>query len=70
MSKNQVKLSLKALRNLRNITQKQLATMLERNETTILNWETGKTNMGISDYFKIKEILDPEDDFFLEVKSS
>lgn len=70
MDKEKPKISLKALRNLRNISQASLAESIGRNETTVVNWERGKTSMSIPDYFKIKELLDPKDQFFLEIKSS
>lgn len=64
------KITLKSLRGLRNISQKSLGLAIGRSESTIINWENGKSTMGIPDYFKIKEELDPADEFFLEVKSS
>lgn len=63
-------ITLRALRNLRGLSQKDLASKIDRHETTIVNWEKGKTSMTIPDYMKIKDVLDPKDEFFLVSKST
>ena len=70
MVENKPEISLKALRNLRGLTQKGLASKLGRHESTIISWEKGRTSMTLTDYFNVKSLLDPEDEFFLQIKSS
>lgn len=70
MIEKKSEISLKALRSLRGISQKNLADKIDRHESTILNWEKGRTSMTIEDYLKVKNLLDPKDEFFLQIKSS
>lgn len=70
MVENKPEISLKALRNLRGLSQKGLAAKLNRHESTVISWEKGRTSMTVKDYFNVKRLLDPEDEFFLQVKSS
>ena len=70
MIDKKAEISLKALRSLRGISQKNLAYKIGRHESTILNWEKGRTSMTIEDYLKVKNLLDPKDEFFLQIKSS
>lgn len=70
MVEKKAEISLKALRSLRGVSQKHLADKIDRHESTILNWEKGRTSMTVEDYLKVKNLLDPKDEFFLQVKSS
>lgn len=55
--------TLKQWRNIRGVSQEQLAEAIGITNQTISNWETGKTNMKYSDVLKVRKALDlaPED---------
>lgn len=70
MTYQQPEISLEALRILRGYTQKALGDAINKDPSTIIRWESGKTSPKIDDYYKIKNILDPGNEFFLQIKSS
>ncbi|SFD44843.1 helix-turn-helix transcriptional regulator [Bacillus sp. UNCCL81] len=45
-------------RKRKGYTQKQLADFLEREKTTVSNWENGYSKPMLSDAFKLAEILE------------
>lgn len=66
-----MKITLKAARINAGLTQKELAKKLGRSESTIVNWETGKTKISLIDFKKLCSILGAkEDNIFLTNKSS
>ncbi|AME09695.1 MULTISPECIES: helix-turn-helix transcriptional regulator [Gemella] len=62
-----LKLSLKAARVNVGLTQKELAKLMGKSESTIINWEKGDgKNINLFDFRKICKILkvNPDDIFF------
>ncbi|WP_276882317.1 helix-turn-helix domain-containing protein [Anaerococcus tetradius] len=65
------KISLKAARVNKNMTQRELGEEIGRDATTILNWENGKSRIPLEDFKKICHVLKvPEDFVYLPAKSS
>lgn len=50
------KISLKAARVNANMTQEQVAKAVHRNKQTIVNWETGITDITFGDVLKLCEL--------------
>ena len=50
------KISLKAARVNANLTQEQVAKAVHRNKQTIVNWETGITDITFGDVLKLCEL--------------
>lgn len=68
---NDFKISLKAARVNRNMTQKELGREVGRDSATILNWEKGNSRIPLEDFKKICKVLNvPEDLVYLPLKSS
>lgn len=66
-----MQISLKAARINAEFTQKELAKKLNRNESTIVNWENGKTKISLIDFKNMCKVLKmKEDSIFLSKKSS
>lgn len=63
---NKIEVDLKGLRLLNSMTQEQLGDKIGKSAYTIMNWEKGISSPKITDYIKIKSILDVEDRFFLK----
>ena len=51
-----IKVTLPAARKNANLTQKQLAVLCGVSETTVYNWEKGKTEPSVSQAQKIGEV--------------
>ncbi len=51
------KITLPAARKLAGLTQKELAKLCNVSETTVLNWEKGRTEPSVSQAKKIGEIV-------------
>lgn len=47
------KISLKAARVNAEMTQEEVANLMGKNKQTIVNWETGKTEIGFGDVLKL-----------------
>ena len=68
---NDFKITLKAARVNKGLTQKQMAIKMGKSEGTIINWENGRTNMRAKDFEKWCSILNlNKNDVFLPKKSS
>lgn len=62
-----MKITLKAARVNAGLTQKELATLMNRDVTTIWNWENKKTKMSLNDFKKACSVLGvPEEFIFFE----
>lgn len=62
-----MKITLKAARVNAGLTQKQLATLIDRDISTVWNWENKKTKMSLDDFKKVCSVLGvPEDCIFFE----
>lgn len=62
-----MQITLKAARVNAGFTQRELAKLMNRDVTTIWNWENNKTKMPIKDFKQICEILKvPESNIFFE----
>ncbi|MFM1602059.1 helix-turn-helix transcriptional regulator [Helcococcus ovis] len=66
MNYNKPEVSLKGLRMLKDMSQKELGEKLGKSEYTIANWESGKSSPKITDYYKLKDVLDIDNQFFLK----
>lgn len=62
-----MQITLKAARVNAGLTQKELAKKIGRNESTIVNWETGRTKINLPDFKELCKILKvKEDNIFFE----
>ena len=50
-------LTLKQARMLRGMTQRQLANALNKSESTIVKWESGKTEPRVSEFSDLCDVL-------------
>jgi transcriptional regulator with XRE-family HTH domain len=57
---------LRTARRTKDITQQQLADMMEVNVQTVRNWESGKINIYSSRLLKLSEILEVSCDYILK----
>lgn len=65
------KVSLAAARKNANLTQEQVAKMLGRCKQTVINWEKGKTPIGIPEFAMLCEIYKiPVECIFLPYNST
>lgn len=65
------KITLKAARVNAGLTQKEIAEILNRSESTIINWENGKTKISVRDFKRLCSALNVnESEIFLPYKSS
>ena len=55
---NNFQISLKAARVNANMTQEDVAKVLERNKQTIVNWENGVTGIHITDFKKLADLYE------------
>ena len=63
-----LQISLKAARVNAGMSQKDLAKAIERNVSTIINWETGKTTINVPDFRKLCRLLGlQEDNIYLPI---
>lgn len=61
-----MRITLRAARINAGFTQKELADELDRNVSTIANWETNKTRINLPDFKKLCKVLKVnENDIFL-----
>lgn len=61
-----MRITLRAARINAGFTQKELADELDRNVSTIANWETNKTRINLPDFKKLCQVLKVnENDIFL-----
>lgn len=68
---NILRITLKAARVNRGMTQKELADKVGRSPYSIINWENGNTPIPLYDFKKICKVLKiPEDNVLLPIKSS
>ena len=51
------KITLSAARKLANLTQRQLAELCNVSESTVLNWEKGRTEPTVSQAIRIGEVV-------------
>lgn len=66
-----MKISIKAARVNANLTQVELAEKMDKSESTIKNWESGKNVINILDFKELCKVLGvQEDQIFLPYKSS
>lgn len=66
--KYEIKYRLKELRQEKNLTQKQLAKMLNKSETGYASWEQGLSEPSINDIRTLCEIFDVSSDYLLGIK--
>lgn len=52
-----MKITLKAARTNAGLTQKELGKLINRSETTIVSWETGKTIPRMTDFDELCRVL-------------
>lgn len=64
----EIRFKLKELRKERNLTQKQLAKMLNKSETGYASWEQGLSEPSINDIRLLCEIFEVSSDFLLDIK--
>ena len=64
----EIRFKLKELRKERNLTQYQLAKMLNKSETGYASWEQGLSEPSINDIRLLCEIFEVSSDFLLDIK--
>lgn len=71
MKTNEIKISLKAARVNKEMSQERVAKMLNVTRQTIINWENGKTVPGIPELTMLSSIYEiPQDYIFLPCYST
>ena len=55
---SEFRISLRAARINAELTQKQVAKLMGRNKQTIVNWESGKTEISFGDVLRLCQVYD------------
>ena len=63
----QIKYKLKELRKENNLTQKQVAKLLNKSETGYASWEQGLSEPSINDIILLCKIYDISSDYLLDI---
>lgn len=59
------KITLEAARVNKGLTQKELAKIMGKDPSTIINWEKGRSNMTLTDFQKLCNVLEVPMEFIL-----
>ena len=61
----EIKFRIKEMRKVNNITQKQLAKLLNKSATAVASWEQGLSEPGVNDIRALCKIFDVSSDYLL-----